>query len=155
MHSPRDLEALGSVNAYRLLKQHGYPVSLNLVYAIEGALRGMDWNRLPLALKTELKVRIAPDENQDFVVTFGWGGEPMHAAGFVEAALAGRSANQVLATELVESAEVIALIPCTCRRSMRRCWLRGRGHGDANLGHDISGQLARRRDQLRWRGVQQ
>lgn len=59
VYTRRDLEALGPVNAYRLLKQHGYPVSLNLVYAIEGALRGLDWNRLPLALKTELRVRIA------------------------------------------------------------------------------------------------
>lgn len=59
VRSLRDLEELGSVNAYRLLKDRGYPASLNLVYAIEGALRGMDWNRLPLALKTELRVRVA------------------------------------------------------------------------------------------------
>jgi DNA-3-methyladenine glycosylase I len=54
----RDLEKIGAVEAYRQLKQQGYPASLNLVYAIEGALRGMAWNRLPLALKTELKVRV-------------------------------------------------------------------------------------------------
>jgi DNA-3-methyladenine glycosylase I len=53
----RDLERLGSVNAYRLLKGHGYNASLNLVYAIEGALRGLDWTRLPAALKTELRSR--------------------------------------------------------------------------------------------------
>ena len=55
----RDLEALGAVGAYRQLKQLGYPTSLNLVYAIEGTLRGLPWDRLPLALRTELKVRVA------------------------------------------------------------------------------------------------
>ena len=59
VHTQRDLEKLGSVSAYRLLKNHGYNASLNLVYAIEGALRGIDWNRLPLALKTDLRVRVA------------------------------------------------------------------------------------------------
>lgn len=55
----RDLERLGAVDAYRLLKGHGYPASLNLVYAIEGALRGLDWNRLPARLKAELGSRVA------------------------------------------------------------------------------------------------
>jgi len=55
----RDLENLGAVEAYRLIRERDYPASLNLVYAIEGALRGIAWNRLPLALKTELKVRVA------------------------------------------------------------------------------------------------
>lgn len=55
----RDLERLGSIDAYRLLKAQGYNASLNLVYAIEGALRGRDWNRLPAKLKAELKMRAA------------------------------------------------------------------------------------------------
>ena len=55
----RDLETLGSIEAYRLLKRQGYNASLNLVYAIEGVLRGCDWNRLPARLKTELKARAA------------------------------------------------------------------------------------------------
>jgi len=59
VHTPRDLEKLGSVNAYRLLKGHGYSASLNLVYAIEGALRGLEWNRLPAKLKAELQARVA------------------------------------------------------------------------------------------------
>lgn len=59
VYTRRDLEKLGAVNAYRLLKDQGYNASLNLVYAIEGALRGIDWNRLPLALKTDLRVRVA------------------------------------------------------------------------------------------------
>lgn len=55
----RDLEKLGSVDAYRLLKAQGYNASLNLVYAIEGVLRGCEWNRLPAKLVTELKARAA------------------------------------------------------------------------------------------------
>jgi DNA-3-methyladenine glycosylase I len=55
----RDLEKLGAVNAYVALKGHGYPVSLNLVYAIEGALRGLTWNKLPSALKHELQAAVA------------------------------------------------------------------------------------------------
>jgi DNA-3-methyladenine glycosylase I len=50
----RDLEKLGPVAAYALLRQHGYNASLNLVYAIEGALTGRKWNRLPAARKQEL-----------------------------------------------------------------------------------------------------
>ena len=59
VHTVSDLERLGSIDAYRLLKGHGYPASLNLVYAIEGALRGLAWNRLPAALKAELRMRAA------------------------------------------------------------------------------------------------
>ena len=55
----RDLEKLGSIDAFRLLKAQGYNASLNLVYAIEGALRGLPWDRLPVKLKAELKARAA------------------------------------------------------------------------------------------------
>ena len=54
----RGLEQLGSIDAYRLLKNQGYNASLNLVYAIEGALRDCDWKRLPLKLKAALKARV-------------------------------------------------------------------------------------------------
>ncbi len=57
VRSRRDLERLGAIDAYRLLKGKGYNATLNLVYAIEGALTGRDWNRLPAALKTELRAR--------------------------------------------------------------------------------------------------
>jgi len=57
VHTRRDLEQLGSVNAYRLLKEMGYNASLNLIYGIEGALRGIDWNRLPAKLKADLQER--------------------------------------------------------------------------------------------------
>lgn len=50
-----DLERLGPVVIYQLLKQHGYRVAINMVYAIEGALRDVEWNRLPAAVRTRLK----------------------------------------------------------------------------------------------------
>ena len=59
VRSRRDLEDLGGVDAYRLLKGQGYNASLNLVYAIEGALRDCDWKRLPPKLKAGLKARVA------------------------------------------------------------------------------------------------
>ena len=50
-----DLERLGSVEIFRLLKQQGYPVSLNLVWAIEGALADQDWREIPSELKREIQ----------------------------------------------------------------------------------------------------
>lgn len=50
-----DLEEIGSVEAYRLLRERGFPVSMNLVYAIEGALLDVDWRNLPFETKAALK----------------------------------------------------------------------------------------------------
>ena len=54
-----DLAGLGAIEAYRILKSHGYPATLNLVYAIEGALCRRDWRALPPALKRELRAAAA------------------------------------------------------------------------------------------------
>ena len=59
VHSRRDLEQLGAVDAYAMLQANGYRSSLNLVYAIEGALTGCDWKRLPAKLKAQLKAAAA------------------------------------------------------------------------------------------------
>ena len=59
VHTLADLAGLGAIEAYRILKGHGYPVTLNLVYAIEGALRGRDWRDLPAARKRELRAAAA------------------------------------------------------------------------------------------------
>ncbi len=53
------LAELGSIGAYHLLRAQGYPVSLNLVYAIEGALMDMDWRDLPDELRQRLREQIA------------------------------------------------------------------------------------------------
>ena len=59
VHTRRDLEKLGAVDAYAVLRAHGYKASLNLVFAIEGALTGCDWNRLPAKRKAQLKAAAA------------------------------------------------------------------------------------------------
>jgi DNA-3-methyladenine glycosylase I len=55
VHTRRDLEKLGSIDAYMILRAHGYRASLTLVYAIEGALRDCAWNKLPAKRKAQLK----------------------------------------------------------------------------------------------------
>ena len=41
-----DLKKLGAVEAYWKVKQAGYNVSLNLLYAWEGAISDTHWNKL-------------------------------------------------------------------------------------------------------------
>jgi DNA transformation protein len=50
-----DIERVGSIEIYRLLKDKGVPVSLNLVYAIKAGLMGINWTILPAGVKAELK----------------------------------------------------------------------------------------------------
>jgi hypothetical protein len=51
-----ELEAFGVVDAYYGLKQ-AYPdrVTINLLYALQGALLGLPWNLLPEDMKADLK----------------------------------------------------------------------------------------------------
>jgi hypothetical protein len=53
--SKTDIERIGPVEIYRLLKQHGLPASLNLVYALEAMLMDIHWTKLPANMKLELK----------------------------------------------------------------------------------------------------
>ena len=50
------LRKLGAIAAYHRLK-HAFPreVSLVMLYALEGALRGCHWNRLPPGIKEKLQ----------------------------------------------------------------------------------------------------
>ena len=63
----RDLEEAGPVLAYRALKDVRGGVSLNLLYALHGALMGERWDRLPEAVRERLKreaeeaLRVPPD----------------------------------------------------------------------------------------------
>lgn len=56
------LRKLGAVAAYRRLK-HAFPrhVSLNMLYALEGALRDCHWNQLPPGVKERLLAAARPD----------------------------------------------------------------------------------------------
>jgi TfoX/Sxy family transcriptional regulator of competence genes len=55
IHSRADLEELGSVETYRLVRLHGFNASLNLLYALEAALRDEHWAKLSPDVKAHLK----------------------------------------------------------------------------------------------------
>ncbi|WP_420643067.1 TfoX/Sxy family protein [Candidatus Leptofilum sp.] len=58
VHSRQDLEEMGIVPAYCLLKAQGYPASLNLLYALYGALHDMPWNKVPPDVKQALQADV-------------------------------------------------------------------------------------------------
>jgi DNA transformation protein and related proteins len=49
-----ELTVLGSVQAYRRVQKLGVKPSLNLLYALEGAIRGSHWLEVKRDSKTEL-----------------------------------------------------------------------------------------------------
>ncbi|MCA9398239.1 MAG: TfoX/Sxy family protein [Candidatus Omnitrophica bacterium] len=53
-----DLKRQGAVSVYQKAKDKRFNVSLNLLYAMEAAVRDIDWRALPLALKQELKDKV-------------------------------------------------------------------------------------------------
>lgn len=53
----RDLRAIGAVEAFRRLKFADVAVSLNALYAMEAALRDIDWRTLTADEKAELQRR--------------------------------------------------------------------------------------------------
>jgi DNA transformation protein and related proteins len=53
-----DLEALGSVAAFMKVKRAGFRPSLNLLYALEGALLGCHWQQLPDERRGELLIAV-------------------------------------------------------------------------------------------------
>jgi hypothetical protein len=57
IHTEAELREVGAVNAYRLLVLRGHKPSLNYLWAIEGALRGINWLRIPPADRERLKRR--------------------------------------------------------------------------------------------------
>ncbi len=56
--SKADIERVGSIAIYRILRERGLPASLNLVYAIEAMLIGEQWTRLSASHKAELRATI-------------------------------------------------------------------------------------------------
>ena len=58
IHTRQDLVEMGIVPAYCLLKAQEYPVSLNLLYALYGALHDMPWNKVPPEVKKQLLAEV-------------------------------------------------------------------------------------------------
>ncbi len=53
-----DLERLGSVQAFLLVDASREGVSLNLLWALEGALRDVRWDLLPRELRADLRRQV-------------------------------------------------------------------------------------------------
>lgn len=49
-----DLAAVGSLEAYVRVKRAGFKPSLNLLYALEGALMGCHWQQVDVSRRSEL-----------------------------------------------------------------------------------------------------
>jgi hypothetical protein len=54
LRSREDLAAAGTVDAFMRVKRAGFKPSLNLLYALEGALLDCHWQDVPDARRTEL-----------------------------------------------------------------------------------------------------
>ena len=54
LRSFEDLQRVGSVEAFAKIKRAGFKPSLNLLYALEGALLDCHWQQLPAERRNEL-----------------------------------------------------------------------------------------------------
>ena len=54
IRTQEDLEAVGALAAYVRVKRAGFKPSLNLLYALEGAILGCHWQEIPDARRSEL-----------------------------------------------------------------------------------------------------
>jgi len=59
MLTTADLAQLGSVGAFLKVEEAGFAPSLNLLWAIEGALSDIPWELIPPEIKQELKAELA------------------------------------------------------------------------------------------------
>lgn len=54
LRSREDLEAVGAIDAFMRVKRAGFKPSLNLLYALEGALLDCHWQEVPEQRRSEL-----------------------------------------------------------------------------------------------------
>jgi hypothetical protein len=54
VRTQEDLESVGSLAAFVRIKRAGFKPSLNLLYALEGAILGCHWQNIPDARRSEL-----------------------------------------------------------------------------------------------------
>lgn len=54
LHTRQDLADAGPVDAFMRVKRAGFKPSLNLLYALEGALHDCHWQEVPEARRSEL-----------------------------------------------------------------------------------------------------
>ncbi len=58
IHAPSQLRALGAVRAFQAVRQAGRRPSLNLLWALEGALTGRDWKAVAQRERTALLMQL-------------------------------------------------------------------------------------------------
>ena len=58
IHTKADLEETGAVDCYLILKNQGYSVNLNMLYALESALLDININQLGSDIKQHLQAAI-------------------------------------------------------------------------------------------------
>lgn len=65
IHGRADLERLGPVQAYLRVKAAGHNASLNLLWAMEGALTGKDWRVVAREERTRLLLALDAAQRPD------------------------------------------------------------------------------------------
>lgn len=60
IQSRRQIETLGAVAVYRLLRER-YPVSLNMLWALQGALLDLPFNHLPSGIREALLAELSDE----------------------------------------------------------------------------------------------
>lgn len=58
IHRPEKLAALDAVEAYARSQQYGFKLSLNLLYALEDALRDLHWTAPPVNVQQRLRAAL-------------------------------------------------------------------------------------------------
>jgi len=61
LHTLDDLKRCGSVAAYRMIKSMQPKATLNLLWALEGAILDIDWRELPEQRKVKLLGQLTGD----------------------------------------------------------------------------------------------
>lgn len=65
IHSVEDLRSMGSVAAYSIARRIDRTVSLNLLWALEGALTGLPWQVVAREHRTSLLLALDAYEHRD------------------------------------------------------------------------------------------
>jgi DNA transformation protein len=58
INTAEDLRAIGAVSAFLAVKKAGLPISLNLLWALEGALTDQHWKDIAKAERTRLLIAL-------------------------------------------------------------------------------------------------
>ncbi len=58
IRTPDELRAAGAVTAFVKVRRAGFKPSLNLLYALEGALSGVHWQQIPAERRSEMLLAV-------------------------------------------------------------------------------------------------